>query len=165
MAGKTETLFRPACEGDAASLTDLAVASKRHWGYPQSWIELWLDDLRFTPELIRRQSVEIAETQGVLAGVSSLSVNGSVAELEHLWVEPQRMGRGLGRSLFERAVKRASTLGATSLAIAADPHAEEFYLHMGAVPDGFIESVPEGRRLPRLVLVIRATIPRMPIGN
>jgi hypothetical protein len=26
---------------DAAVLTDIAFAAKRHWGYPKSWVESW----------------------------------------------------------------------------------------------------------------------------
>jgi hypothetical protein len=28
---------------DAANLTGIAFAAKRHWGYPENWIESWRD--------------------------------------------------------------------------------------------------------------------------
>jgi GNAT superfamily N-acetyltransferase len=58
-------------------------------------------------------------------------VSGEV-ELEHLWVSPEHIGTGIGRALFDHAVRRAAALGATTLSIEADPNAEGFYRRMGA---------------------------------
>jgi GNAT superfamily N-acetyltransferase len=54
------------------------------------------------------------------------------ATLDYLWVEPESMGRGLGRALLSHALETARTHGAARLAIDSDPHAEEFYRRMGA---------------------------------
>jgi GNAT superfamily N-acetyltransferase len=45
---------------------------------------------------------------------------------------PKRIGRGIGRALFDHAVRRAASLGAGSVRIEADPYAEGFYRRMGA---------------------------------
>ncbi len=73
--------------------------------------------------------------------------------LEHLWILPERIGQGIGRALFQHAVERAAARGATSLTIEADPHAEPFYLHMGATRVGAVTSEVDGQRreLPLLV--------------
>jgi predicted N-acetyltransferase YhbS len=42
------------------------------------------------------------------------------------------MGTGLGRRLFEHAMRRARGLGARTVTIEADPNAERFYRKMGA---------------------------------
>ena len=54
------------------------------------------------------------------------------AQLDHLWLRPDRIGRGLGRALFEHAVATARQLGAADLFLEAEPNAEPFYRHMGA---------------------------------
>ncbi len=46
------------------------------------------------------------------------------------------MGCGFGRRLFTHAVERASLQGLLSLTITADPHAEAFYLYLGAARVG-----------------------------
>jgi len=158
--GKASTLsdfdFRPAREGDAEELTRLAVASKGHWGYSAELMELWLPDLRFTPESIRGNHVIVALRDGEAAGVVAVSLSDARAELEGLWVHPSRLGQGLGGALFARAVAAARAQGATSLRIDSDPHAEGFYRRLGAVRDGSVPSTPAGRRIPRLVFRIDA---------
>jgi GNAT superfamily N-acetyltransferase len=149
-----EIVFRRARPDEAPQLTELALASKRHWGYPEALIELWRGDLEFTPESIRAQSVLVAERAGCLVGVSAISQSGETAELEHLWVHPSAIGRGLGRALFHEALAEARARGAACLVIASDPHAERFYLRMGASRAGSVPSKPAGRRLPRLVFRI-----------
>jgi hypothetical protein len=38
--------------GDAATLTTIAFAAKRYWGYPERWIESWHDSLTVQPDFI-----------------------------------------------------------------------------------------------------------------
>ncbi len=147
-------VFRPARASDAAALTELAHASKRHWGYDEEWIILWLDDLTFTPEIIASQIVHVAEQDSEIVGVLALSYADDQAELQALWVHPHVIGQGLGGELFCRAVNLTQTIGATSLSIVSDPHAESFYRHMGAVPIGTTPSKPTGRFLPVLAYLL-----------
>ena len=35
---------------DAAKLTEIAFSAKRHWGYPEQWIENWRHVLTIQPE-------------------------------------------------------------------------------------------------------------------
>jgi GNAT superfamily N-acetyltransferase len=59
-------------------------------------------------------------------------VGGGVALLDDLWVEPPSMGGGIGRALFQEAVRRAGELGATSVEWETEPNATGFYERMGA---------------------------------
>jgi len=52
--------------------------------------------------------------------------------LDHLWVDPGMLRRGVGRALFEAAEQAARTAGARTLRLTGDPHAEGFYCRMGA---------------------------------
>jgi GNAT superfamily N-acetyltransferase len=147
----TDATLRTARSDEARQLTAIAIESKQHWGYPDDLIELWMEDLEFTPESIDAHTVVVAERRDELLGVVAISRSDESAELDGLWVRPSSMGEGLGRALFHRALEAATQLGATSLIIDADPHAEKFYLHMGAKPTGSVPSTPAGRRLPRLI--------------
>ncbi len=124
--------IRPARPEDAALLTALAHAAKRHWGYPERWIQAWKEDLTLTPAFIRDNAVFAAFERGQMAGCYALGLDGRRCSLEHFWVRPEAMGRGVGRALFEHALAQAAALGADHLEIEADPHAEGFYLRMGA---------------------------------
>jgi predicted GNAT family N-acyltransferase len=59
------------------------------------------------------------------------------------------IGSGYGRQLFEHALRTAAQRGMSSLLIESDPHAEGFYLAMGALQIGE-RALPSGRALPLL---------------
>lgn len=143
-------MIRRAVSGDAAGLTAVAHAAKRHWGYPESWIALWERELTVSAELIERYPVHAAVEGNVVAGFYALTFAGADCELEHFWVAPARMGAGVGRALFEHAVERCRAIGARRLWISADPNAEGFYRRLGARRVGEVPSTPAGRTLPRL---------------
>ena len=124
--------FRPAVAADAEALTALCRAAKAHWRYPAAWLDAWRGDLRVTPEYIATGWVGVAEVSGETVGFYGLKRAADGWYLEHLWLEPKWIGRGLGRSLFAESAQAARALGATELLIKADPNAEGFYLKMGA---------------------------------
>jgi GNAT superfamily N-acetyltransferase len=70
-------------------------------------------------------------------------------ELADLFLEPEVIGTGLGRALWEHAVTSARRAGFHTLTLESDPHAERFYLRMGAERIGEREVTP-GRALPVL---------------
>lgn len=146
--------IRRALADDADALTTLAHAAKSHWGYPKRWIEIWKDDLTFTPDFIRTHPVFVFTEGDNVLGCYALLLDGEKGIIEHFWIHPLAMGRGLGRTLFDHATAQATTLGATWLEIDSDPQAEGFYLHMGARRIGEHSYQLEGqpRVLPRLAL-------------
>ncbi len=117
---------------DAARLTALAHAAKRRWGYPERWIRAWRADLTLTPACIRDNEVFAASERGEAVGFYALACHGRRCSVEHFWVAPAAMGRGVGRALFRHLLGRAGALGAQRVEIEADPNAEGFYLKMGA---------------------------------
>ena len=129
-------VFRRAEPSDAAALTQIALAAKQSWGYPDEWMAEWRADLTITPGYIGSLPVVVAEVEGAAAGFIGLVHTEGHWHLEHLWVLPAWHGRGLGRALFEEAVRLARAAGATELCIKSDPNAEAFYLKMGAVRTG-----------------------------
>ena len=95
-------------------------------------MDAWCDELTVSPEFIRRQRVGVAELSGEIVGFYGLRCDDDVWHLEHLWLRPAHIGRGLGRALFGEAVREARAGGATELLIKSDPNAEPFYRRMGA---------------------------------
>lgn len=75
--------------------------------------------------------------------------------VEHMWVRPGEIGRGVGRALVRDALDRAREGGAVGLEIESDPYAEGFYLRLGAKTVGAVPAPMPGapdRTLPRLRL-------------
>jgi GNAT superfamily N-acetyltransferase len=91
---------------------------------------------------------------GHVLGFGALSGAGAVRELEHFWVLPAHMGRGVGARLFADAVAALRADGARQLRIASDPFAVGFYRQIGARLVGEVPSTPRGRTLPLLVYQI-----------
>jgi GNAT superfamily N-acetyltransferase len=148
MAGIT---FRPARPGEAGLLGDLALRSKAHWGYDQAFLDACRAELSFRPEDVTASRITVAEQSGQVLGFYSLEGQPPAAELGNLWVTPDRIGRGLGRRLWQHAVATAAAAGFAVLRIEADPNAEGFYLAMGARRAGSAPSgAVGGRALPVL---------------
>jgi len=144
--------IRRATPDEADTLTAIAHAAKRHWNYPERWIEQWSADLTITPDFIANNEVYVAVAGGGIAGCCALVVGDSLAELEHMWIDPQQMGKGVGRALFEYTKERARELGLIELELSADPNAEGFYKRMGAKQIGKVRADMDGqtRVLPRM---------------
>ena len=145
--------IRHAQPSEGELLTAIAHAAKRHWGYPEKWIEQWQIDLTITPEFIADNEVFVAIVNDSIAGCCALVVTGALAEIEHMWINPEHMGSGVGRALFEHARDRARELQLPVLELSADPNAEGFYERMGAKRVGDVPASMNGaaaRVLPRM---------------
>ncbi|HEX7518237.1 MAG TPA: GNAT family N-acetyltransferase [Chthoniobacterales bacterium] len=122
----------PAKPHDADVLTEIAYAAKRHWGYPERWIESWRDTLTIRAEFIAANVTYCAMEDARTVGFYLLTNGSGGLHLDHLWITPRAMGRGIGRALFEHALEQARRLGHRTLKIESDPNAEGFYARMGA---------------------------------
>jgi len=146
--------IRKASTEDAATLTRLAHDAKRHWGYPEHWINHWQDDLTISPDFVAANQVYVAEREGEVLGFYALIVRQDKAELDHLWVAPAHIGTGVGKELFVHAMQSAARRNISEVEIASDPNAEGFYRKMGAHRIGETVSEIDGqpRAVPRLTV-------------
>jgi uncharacterized protein (TIGR00730 family) len=145
--------IRRARPDQAEALSALAIRSKAHWGYDAEFMQLVAPMLTFSADAVRDQPVYVLDVDGELAGFYRLAGAPPTGWLEDLWLEPDWIGRGAGRRLFEHALATAGELGFEALQIEADPNAEGFYLAMGAVRVGDVRS-DSGRTLPLLRVVV-----------
>ncbi|MFD5135058.1 GNAT family N-acetyltransferase [Streptomyces sp. NPDC058378] len=147
------TYVREGRPEEAAALTALALRSKAHWGYDEAFMAACRDELTVRPDEVTARRTAVAERDGRLLGFTMLDGSPPEGALGMMFVEPDAMGRGVGRLLFTRTAARARRLGFVRLTIDADPNAESFCTAMGAVRIGATPSgsVP-GRELPLLEL-------------
>ena len=150
-------MIRKASPEDSATLTQIALDAKRHWGYPEHWIKHWESDLTITREFISNNHVYVAEFGGEIRGFYALCAIGDKAELEHMWVSPAHIGTGIGKDLFLDAMERAAKMNVSHIELSADPNAAGFYEHMGARKVGEVDSDIDGqpRKLPRMKADVR----------
>src|SRR5207249_5029517 len=93
-----DAVIRRALPADARALTRVAHAAKRHWKYPEDWIRRWRDALTVTRRFVEHHPIYGAVRGARLLGFYALSGVGPTRELEHFWVAPEQIGRGVGRA-------------------------------------------------------------------
>ena len=95
--------IRRARPGEAGQLSGLARRSKAHWGYDAEFLERVAAELTIPPRAIAEHQVWVLEADGRLIGFHRV-IPGEPAVLEDLWLEPEAIGAGHGRRLWEHAV-------------------------------------------------------------
>ena len=141
---------RQAEAGEAQALTALCLRSKAHWGYDAEFMRLCVPSLTVREDTIAEGRVLVATDDGDrVIGTASVLRDGDDGELGLMFVDPSAIGGGIGRALFDEAVKLARRLGYRRMTILADVNAAPFYERMGA---RFLRHAPSdaipGRMLP-----------------
>ena len=149
--------IRRARPEEAEQLSGLARRSKAHLGYDGEFLRRVAAELTITPRAITEHEVWVLEDQGRVVGFHRV-IPCQPAVLEDLWLEPEAIGAGHGRRLWEHAVGVARAGGASAMELDAEPHAMGFYQRMGAVRVGVTAStVVPGRELPRMRVPLPGT--------
>lgn len=126
-------VIRPARTGEDVALTVLAMRSVQQcWGYPPDFMEWEPEHIAVGPEHLTEMITSVLEDQGRVVGFYVLRGEAPEMELSRLMVEPDKIGAGCGKRLWEHAVHTARSLGVRILTIDSDPNAEPFYQRMGA---------------------------------
>jgi predicted N-acetyltransferase YhbS len=124
--------IRHASPEDAELLTQITIASKRHWNYPEKWMQLWIPVLTISPTYISANEVWTAVIDNKFVAYYSLKKDAEGLWLDNLWVLPEYIGQGIGRQLFQHALEKSHLYGVSLLKIESDPNAQTFYEKMGA---------------------------------
>ncbi|MFF1674878.1 GNAT family N-acetyltransferase [Streptomyces sp. NPDC058256] len=149
-------LIRPARAAEAEILSDLALRSKAHWGYDADFLDACRDELTVGASEVARRRATVADDDGRILGFTTLEGKPPIGVLGMMFVDPQSIGQGIGRLLFEHTIAAGRDLGFTRLTIDADPNAEPFYRGMGAVRIGDVPSGSiAGRVLPQMAVTIQ----------
>jgi GNAT superfamily N-acetyltransferase len=105
---------------------------------------------------VEKQPHYVAEIGGRVAGFYGFEPLPDGVGLDYMFVDPEFIGRGVGRALMDHAVALARELGHENLTIVADPNAEGFYQRMGARRIGSQASdIGPERQLPVLRIALR----------
>lgn len=126
--GSAVVVIRAGRAADYERLRELTFESKAHWGYDRGFVRAWADGLEFP----RGGERWVAEEDGTIVAWAALTPpRDGVAVLDHLWVDPACLGRGIGTQLFRLAAERARELGAERMEWGAEPNAVGFYEKTG----------------------------------
>ena len=143
--------LRRAVPADLDALTDLVIRSKASNGYSAAFMHAFRPELVISPDSLDAGEVWVMQCGPDFAGVMHVVVEGEVAEVEVMFVEPGLKRTGVGRRMWLLLEERTQALGGRRIELDADPAAVAFYKAMGCsitgqVPSG---SIP-GRMLPRM---------------
>lgn len=149
-------LIRQVKSADADRLTQIALSAKRHWDYPERWMESWTPQLTFTPEYFEENESWVAVEGEKPIAFYTLEDDNGIAWLENLWVLPEYIGKGIGKDLFFHAVTLARGRGYKILQLEADPNAMGFYEKMGMKKIGERQSEVDGS--PRILPIMEIAL-------
>lgn len=149
-----ERHIRPAKVEEAQKLTQLNLRSKAFWGYDESFIQKYTWELTITPKFIEEHPTFVMISDDKIIGYYMFMKRSEErVELEYLFVEPDWIGKGIGRILIEHAKTYALSNAFREIVILADPHAKPFYLSKGAIQIGEKESLSiPGKMVPQLII-------------
>jgi len=140
--------FRRAAPDEAERLTEVTLESKAHWGYDQEFMDLARPSLTVTPEYLEANECWVAEMGAATVGWFSLVPTADGLLLDNFFLLPAHIGSGLGRLMWNHALRRAEAAGADRVTLEADPNAAGFYERMGAHRTGSARAPDTGRDLP-----------------
>jgi predicted N-acetyltransferase YhbS len=130
-------VIRSARPGEREALEDLQRRSSLHWPMYREQLAAEPDTIELPAEQIAAGHVRVAERSGRVVGFAVLLERRAEAcELDGLFVEPDRMGTGIGRRLVDDAKRIARERGATRIDVVANPQAGGFYERVGFVSAG-----------------------------
>jgi steroid delta-isomerase-like uncharacterized protein len=129
-------LVRTAAAGDLAALRAVFRRASLDNAGDREVLLAHPEVLVWSGEAIAGGRVRVAVEDGALVGFATTVPVAGGLELEDLFVEPDRMRRGLGRRLVEDVLEIARADGVEHVWVTANPHAMAFYTAVGFVPDG-----------------------------
>ena len=128
---RTVARIRRARPDETQVLTDLAIRSKRSWGYDDEFMKCIADDMAVRQEYLEREHAIVAEEAGQIAGYAIVRIEDDRAFLRDLFIDPPYMNKGIGAMLLREALAFAWAHGATRFSLVSDPNAVAFYARYG----------------------------------
>ncbi|MFO1058994.1 MAG: GNAT family N-acetyltransferase [Dongiaceae bacterium] len=110
--------------------------AKASWGYDAGFLARCRPSLTVSAAAIATRPHAVALQTGAPVGFYALGLEDGTLALDSLFVEPDRLGRGIGRALWRHALAAGRALGHATMRVVADPNAAGFYRRMGAVAVG-----------------------------
>ncbi|MCD8502525.1 MAG: GNAT family N-acetyltransferase [Bacillaceae bacterium] len=92
---------RKAVIGEEKTLSELAVRSKAYWGYDDTFLEKVREDLTVSQKNISSNQVYVLEKENEIIGFFYLNTRFEESELESFFVDPDFIGKGYGRLLWD----------------------------------------------------------------
>jgi len=134
------------------TLTDIAIKSEAYWGYDSDYMAKFKSIYNVSEEFIKNNPTVLIEEGNSIIGFYGLICKDNETSLEYFFIEPKYIGKGYGKLLWNYLVSDCKNLGIENFDIVTSPQAKEFYVKMGAIPCGEVESLLKKERIiPQLI--------------
>ncbi|VBB06733.1 acyl-coa n-acyltransferase [Lucifera butyrica] len=144
--------IRRARKADCKTLTAIAVRSEAYWGYDSGYMEKFTSVYKVTEDFIGHNPAFVIEENEEIIGFYGVLIGPGEISLEYLYIEPESIGKGYGKLLWNHMVNTCNKLGIKELTILSGPQVKDFYVKMGALPAGEVRSlVVKDRKIPRFL--------------
>ena len=141
--------FRRADCKDVALLSEIACRSEAYWNYSDEFMEIFRSQYGVTEDFVEVNSVFLMENDQRQVGFYGLII-GNPTELEFFYIEPECIGKGYGRIMWEHLLELCHGEKIDSFVFVTSPQAVPFYEKMGAEVIGSTCSSVDGRNIPKL---------------
>lgn len=138
---------------DSELLTTITKRSKAYWGFSEEILKEWEHLLSISKDYIEKNMVyKLVENENVIGYYSYFSIDEKTIKLDNLFILPEFIGKGFGKTLMNDFLEKANRLGIKKITLDAEPNAENFYKTFGFETVGQLESSIKDRYLPIMEL-------------
>lgn len=147
--------IRSAKIDESETLTNIAARSESYWGYDSDYMDKFNLIYKVTKEFISKNPTFIIEEEDTIIGFYGVLIENDMTSLEYFFIEPEYIGQGYGKLLWNHLVEICKSIGIKEFMIVTSPQAQEFYVKMGAITCGEVESLLKKERIiPQLIYTV-----------
>jgi len=130
-------------------LTEITKKSKAFWGYSEEQILEWNDNLTISKDYIESNNTFKLLNDNIVIGYYSYIIEEEkIARLDNLFVLPEYIGKGFGKSLVNDFLRRMRNQKIKKIILDSEPNATEFYRRIGFEKIGEFETSIKNRFMP-----------------
>lgn len=142
-------IFRKAKLNDLDILNKLAINSESYWGENSTFLEKFKKVYIITPRSLNNSYIIIMEKDTEIVGFYSLDIK--KRELDYFYIKKNFIGQGLGKEMWKNMLSNCKRFGLKELYFVTSSEAAGFYLSLGAIKIGTVESkLRKGKFIPKL---------------
>lgn len=157
--GERDMIVEAARPEELETLRRLARQSEAHWGYDESFMDVFDRTFNITGDFLLRMPVFVFRDQGKIIAFWGVIPDGNRCGLEYFYIAETALNRGYGRYMWNHLISWCQANGITQVSFVTSWEAVGFYEKMGAKQDGIYQSSIDGRDIPHFVYLIQAFFP------
>lgn len=142
---------------DHKILSEITYQGKAFWGYEKEQLEKWKNDLTITEEYIENnETFKLIVNDKTIGYYSILKLENEVIKLDNLFLLPEYIGKGYGKTLMNDCIEKAKENNIKKIILDSDPNAELFYKSFGFEVYDKLESSIKNRFLLQMELSLES---------